>query len=323
MLEDSPAPERARESARRLQTIAPGVGHLAHMPAHVLLRLGDYTGTMQANRNAIAADLALVRSAGADPRYVAGYVVHNHHFLWYAALMAGDSAAAAAAAAELAAYVGSADGASSAAGTRRHFLALPLYTLARFGRWEAILVAPRPVPTSAYTDGVWHYARGLAYLRAGQRDRASVELRQLQGRQRAARRIRPRSRRNPLATLLAIPAHLLQAELSAAQGDLERARKHGRAAAMIESGLEPDEPPAWHMPARHTLGALLLEAGRAAEAERVYREDLKVHPENGWGLAGLAESLARQGRTAEAAETRARLERAWRGADVKLSGSRF
>jgi len=324
MLEDSPTPERARDSARRLQTIAPGVGHLVHMPAHVLLRLGDYAGTVQANRNAIAADRALLQSAGADPRYHAGYVLHNHHFLWYAALMAGDSSAASAAAAEVAAYAGSAAGAGSAGGTRQHFLALPLYTQVRFGRWEAILAAPRPTPASAYTDGVWHYARGMAYLRGGQQDRAVGELRELQGKHRATRQ-ESAALKNviPLATLLAIPAYLLQAELSAARGERAEARKQARAAVKIESGLDTDEPPAWHMPARHTLGALLLEAGRPAEAEQAYRVDLKINPENGWSLSGLADSLARQDRTAEAASAQARLERAWGHADVVLRGSRY
>lgn len=324
MLEDSPTPERARDSARRLQTIAPGVGHLVHMPAHVLLRLGDYAGTVQVNRNAIAADRALLQSAGADPRYQAGYVVHNHHFLWYAALMAGDSSAASAAAAEVAAYAGSAAGAGLAGGTRLHFLALPLYTQVRFGRWEAILAAPRPTPASAYTDGVWHYARGMAYLRGGQRERAADELRELHRKHRAARREAAALKSViPLATLLAIPAHLLQAELSAARGEHAKARKQARAAVKIESGLDTDEPPAWHMPSRHTLGALLLEAGRPAEAEQTYREDLKINPENGWSLSGLADSLARQDRTAEAVDARARLERAWGHADGAPRGSRY
>jgi tetratricopeptide (TPR) repeat protein len=324
LLEDSPTPERARESAQRLLTIAPGVGHLAHMPAHILLRLGDYAGAMQANRNAIAADRALLELDGVDPRYLAGYAVHNQHFLWYAALMAGNSGAAAAAAAELAAYADSAAGAGSSTGTLQHFRALPLYTLARFGRWEAILAEPRPAPATAYTDGVWHYARGMADLRAGQLDSAAGELRLLQGKQRAARQDSAALKNAiPLSTLLALAGELLTAELSAARGNLAAAVRHGRAAVKIESGLEADEPPAWHLPARQTAGALLLEAGRPAEAEQTYREDLKVNPENGWSLQGLADSLARQGRAAEAADVRARLERAWKHADVVLRGARY
>jgi tetratricopeptide (TPR) repeat protein len=324
LLEDSPTPERARESAQRLLTIAPGVGHLVHMPAHILLRLGDYAGTMQANRSAIAADRALLERDGVDPRYLAGYAVHNQHFLWYAALMAGNSGAAAAAAAELVAYAGSADGAGTAAGTRQHFRALPLYTLARFGRWEAILAAPRPTPSTPYTDGVWRYARGMAHLRTGQPQRAEEEREALRERRQATQTAKA-SLKNviPLATLLAIAERLLQAELAAAGGDPAAAGAHARAAVALEDRLAADEPPAWHMPARQTLGALLLEADRPAMAEQAYREDLKINPENGWSLQGLADSIARQGRTAEAADVRARLERAWKHADVVLGGSRY
>lgn len=324
VLEDSPYPERARASARRLQTLAPGVAHLVHMPAHVLLRLGDYAGASLANQNAIAADRAYLAAGDADPRYVAGYVEHNRHFLWYASIMAGNSKVALAAASELARYAESIAAGGPAAGTWQHFLALPLYTQVRFGRWDAILAAPRPAPATAYTDGVWHYARGMAYLRTGKQARAREEMQRLNANLGSATRGEAALKNViPLASLLAIPGRLLRAELAAAAGDVAGAIEQGRAAVRIESGLDADEPPAWHMPARHTLGALLLEAGRASEAERIYYEDLKVHPENGWSLAGLAESLLRQGQATAAAEARTRFERAWATADVVLSGSRF
>lgn len=324
VLEDSPFPERALASARRLQTLAPGVAHLVHMPAHVLLRLGDYAGASLANQTAIAADRAYLGARDADPAYVAGYAEHNRHFLWYTSIMSGSSSVALAAASELMRYAESVASGASATGMQQHFLALPLYTLVRFGRWEAVLAAPRPAWATAYTDGVWHYARGMAYLRTGEHGRAREETQRLNAKLRsAARGTAALKNVVPLSRLLAIPARLLQAELAAAAGNFSGALEQGRAAIRIESALEPDEPPAWHMPARHTVGALLLEAGRAAQAERIYREDLNAHPENGWSLAGLAESLARQGRVAEAAAARVRFERAWAAADVVLSGSRY
>jgi tetratricopeptide (TPR) repeat protein len=290
----------------------------------VLLRLGDYAGAALANQNAIAADRAYLGVRDADPVYAAGYLEHNRHFLWYASIMQGNSSVALAAASELARYAESVATGKSATGTQQHFIALPLYTQVRFGRWEAILAAPRPARATAYTDGVWHYARGMAYLRTGQSDRAREELQRLNANLRSAARGDAALKHViPLSRLLAIPARLLQAELAAAAGNFSRAHEHGRAALRIESGLDADEPPAWHMPARHTLGALLLDAGRVVDAELIYREDLKAHPENGWSLAGLAESLTRQGRVAEADEARARFERAWATADVVLRGSRF
>lgn len=324
VLEDSPSPERARGSAQRLQTLAPGVAHLVHMPAHVLLRLGDYAGASLANQNAIAADRTYLAAGDADPRYVAGYVAHNRHFLWYTSIMSGNSSVALAAASELARYADSISNGGPTAGTWQHFVVLPLYTQVRFGRWDAILVAPRPAPATVYTDGVWHYARGMAYLRTGEYVRGREELQRLNASLRSATRDAAALKNViPLSRLLAIPSRLLRAELAAAAGNFAGALAQGRAAVRVESGLDADEPPAWHMPARHTLGALLLDAGRASEAERIYREDLKVHPENGWSLAGLAESLSRQGRATAAAEARTRFERAWATADVAASGSRF
>ena len=323
VLEDSPHPGRALASAGRLRTIAPGVGHLVHMPSHVYLRLGNYAAALRANEAAVAADRAYLAAIAADPAYVSGYVEHNHHYLWYAAVMSGHGAAALSAAAELARSAGSAAAGGPPSGTRQHFLVLPLYTQVRFGRWQDILASPRPVAATGYTDGVWHYARGMAYLRSGRADRAREELESVSANLRAAVIDGAEFKHtNRLSTLLDICVELLRAELAAAQRNDAMAIAHARAALKVEMGLAADEPPAWHMPARHTLGALLLAANRAAEAERVFREDLAAHPANGWALAGLAESLARQG-SARAAEARERFERAWQGADVAISGSRF
>lgn len=324
VLEDSPHPERALASAERVRTLAPGVGHLVHMPAHVYFRIGNYGAAFAANEQAIAADRAYREVACADSKYVSGYVAHNYHYLWASSVMSGRSEVAFAVAAELARYVESVAPSGVLAGTQQHFVVLPLYTQVRFGRWQAIITAPRPAVATPYTDGVWHYARGMAYLRTGDIDRARDELQELEAALRkSALDSTALKNTNPLSKLLAISARLLKAELAGATGDATKAVAHARAAVRLESDLDADEPPAWHMPARHTLGALLLEAGRAAAAERVYREDLKIHPANGWALAGLAESLARQRRITAVADARNRFTRAWAEADVAISGSRF
>jgi len=66
-----------------------------------------------------------------------------------------------------------------------------------------------------------------------------------------------------------------------------------------------------------------LKAGQYTEAERVYREDLRRFPENGWSLFGLAQALRAQGKSKEAAAVDGRFRRAWAGADVTLVASRF
>jgi predicted Zn-dependent protease len=91
----------------------------------------------------------------------------------------------------------------------------------------------------------------------------------------------------------------------------------------LEDGLTYDEPEPWLVPVRQVLGSVLLDAGRAAEAEAVFLEELRRHPENGWSLAGLERSLRAQGREGEAEEVRQRRDQAWQRADVRLVGARF
>jgi len=116
---------------------------------------------------------------------------------------------------------------------------------------------------------------------------------------------------------------MLSGELVAKRGDFAKAISHLKKAVEHEDNLTYDEPPPWYTPARHNLGAVLLEAGRAAEAQKVYEEDLKKYRENGWSLYGLQQSLMAQGQKADAGAIKKRLEQAWAGADVKLFASRF
>ena len=91
----------------------------------------------------------------------------------------------------------------------------------------------------------------------------------------------------------------------------------------LEDALVYTEPAEWHYPPRLALGAVLLEANRAAEAETVYWEDLRRNRENGWGLFGLVKALKAQGKNDEAALAEARFKKAWARSDVTLSASRF
>ena len=75
------------------------------------------------------------------------------------------------------------------------------------------------------------------------------------------------------------------------------------------------------MPIRQRLGAVLLEAGRPAQAEKVFREDLVHRPENGWSLHGLAQSLRAQKKTREASAVEARFKQAWAKADVEMAAA--
>jgi tetratricopeptide (TPR) repeat protein len=129
--------------------------------------------------------------------------------------------------------------------------------------------------------------------------------------------------RYPLAHSARIAERVLSAEIAAARGDHVAAVAALREAVKIEDGIPYDEPPGWHAPVRHTLGAVLLDAGRAADGERVYREELRRNPGNGWSLFGLTKSLEAQRKAGDAAEARRRFAAAWRNADIELTASRM
>jgi tetratricopeptide (TPR) repeat protein len=321
-MEDSPFPERALASADRLRSLVPGAGHMVHMSSHIYYRIGRYDDAALANEEAIAADRAYLMWARSDPSYVSGYVAHNYHYLWASLMMTGRSADALAAAGALARYANESE--TRGNGTIQHFSVLPLLTLVRYGKWREILAAERPPLATAYTNGIWRYARGIALSRSGDVPHARMELGALEASIRSLARDGPELKgANPLWKLADIAADLLRAEVAAAEDDDAAAIRFARQALKAETALASDEPPPWCLPARHTLGALLLKAGRLREAERIYREDLAAQPANGWGLAGLAQALARQGKPESANEVRKRLARVWASGDVKPDNSRM
>ncbi|HRJ49536.1 MAG TPA: tetratricopeptide repeat protein, partial [Phycisphaerales bacterium] len=121
--------------------------------------------------------------------------------------------------------------------------------------------------------------------------------------------------------VMRIAEHMLSGEIAYRRGRIDEAVSELRRAVQVEDTLRYMEPPDWIQPVRHTLSAVLLDAGRVSEAAEVYREDLARLPENGWSLFGLAECLKAQGMTAEAAKVRERFGRAWSRADTSIGAS--
>lgn len=322
-LEQSPAPARALPAAQRLGAIAPDAGHLVHMPSHVYMRIGRYADASRANVEAIAADARFaqqIRAQGAAPL---AHVSHHRHFLWATASMEGRGAVALEAATALAAEV-AADGTPFGRAGNEYFAALPLFALVRFARWDEILAAPAPKGASAYPRGVWHYARGIALARTGRANDAQAELAALVAAADDASLADLSFKGiDPLDAYLRVGIESLRGEIALARRQHARALAHLRRAVELEDALEVEEPPSWAAPQRHALGAALLLAGRPAEAEQVFREDLVRYPANGWALYGLAESLRRQGRRAEAQRALAEYRAAWALADRVRPDARF
>jgi tetratricopeptide (TPR) repeat protein len=313
-------PEKAVECAELLPALMPGAGHLVHMPAHIYMRVGRYADAIEVNQHASHADSTYLQDRRPQGPYPLLYTPHNFHFLWSAASMAGRSEQALNAAMAVAAHTP--HEAVRQVPFLELFLPTPYLALVRFGRWQELLAEPAPPAEFHYTTALWHHARGMALAATGDLAGAEREAAELATEKAAvpADLVVGLNRAQPI---LDIATRVLAGEIAARRGRFDDAVRELEAAVAAEDALLYDEPPAWHQPVRHLLGAVLLEAGRAPQAEAVYREDLRRNPNNGWALFGLAQALTAQGKTNEAAETERAFQTAWSGADVTLSASRF
>jgi tetratricopeptide (TPR) repeat protein len=316
-------PELAEAGAERLWKLAPGAGHLVHMPSHIFRRIGRYAEASKSNQDAIAADEDYITQCRAQGVYPLAYYPHNIHFLWDSATMEGRRHIALEAARKASSRIP--EGAWREVPLLHQFLVTPLFAYTRFGEWDLILAEPRPAEDSLFWTGVWHYARGLAFTARGKVDEATQELDSLQ-RIAALKSLddyRVTFSRNGAKAILEIATEVLAGELAAKQGDYDNAIARLHRGVLLEDNLIYNEPPDWHVPVRQSLGAVLLDAGRAAEAEAIYWQDLSRNRENGWSLFGLMKSLHTQGKEEQAVVIEKRFLKAWNRADVTLTASRF
>ncbi len=315
-------PGRAEAAADRLLYLAPAAGHLVHMPSHIYIRVGRYADAARANELAVLADEEYIAQCRVQGFYPVSYYPHNIHFLWFAETMRGRSRPAIEAARKAASKLSPQvlEGAPSL----QFFTAVPYAALVRFGRWEEILDEPRPAFEGPLPVGMWHFARGMAFSARKEFDQASAEaesLRKLAVDPEVAQMTLWSA--NSVGQVLSIGLAVLEGDLAARRGDFQRSVMLLDRAVRLEDGLVYTEPPDWSIPARHFLGAVLLEAGLPSEAETVYWEDLRRNPENGWALLGLTQALRAQGKNEKALLIEQRFLRAWTDADIRPDSTRF
>lgn len=318
-VEASSTPERAEAAADRLGDLVPGSGHLVHMPSHIYLRLGRYQDASVANQRAAAADEAYIAACNAQGFYPALYYPHNIHFLWFTAALEGGSAMSIEAGEKVVENVSIEQ--VSAFPNLESFLPVPLYSLVRFGRWDEILERPEPQGDLMFLEAMSHYARGLARAAKGEITDARSELAAIEQLATSAELDELQVAQG--ATLVQIAQAVLRGEIAGAEGDGAGQIERLREAVELQDSLPYMEPPYWHYPVRHSLGAAQLAAGSLEDAEETYKVDLEKTPRNGYSLYGLRESLLAQGKQEEAEEVGVRFEEAWRFADFELSSSRY
>ena len=318
-LMEAVSPRKAEVAADRLLPLMPAAGHMVHMPAHIYQRVGRYQDAIRSNELAIAADEDYITQCRAQGLYPMGYYPHNLHFLWFAATYDGQSKKAIEAARKTASKVD--DATLKQLPSLAAFKVVPYFALTRFGRWDEMLAEPTPAEGNAYLTGTYHYARGIALVAKDQAAEAEKELAALKALLSDKSLEGPLFSPNTAGNVLAIAPEMLSGQLALSRKQFDVAIAHFERAVRLDDGLVYTEPAESHYPPRHALGAALLAAGRPAEAETVYWDDLKRNTDNGWALFGVVQALKAQKKLAQAAIVEARFKQSWVRADVQLQSS--
>ena len=316
-VEASPNPGKGVAAAERLPGMMPAAGHLEHMPAHIMQPNGRYEDAAEANRKGVAADLAYFAMTKPLDYYVM-YTAHNYQFLAFSAAMEGRLAETTEAVRQSRALV-SDDMLLAMPGSGMDWYVAELYpAMVRFGLWDDILGEPEPNPKLIGLRGAYLWAKTTALAAKIRSDEAKAQLAELE-----KLAIDDSAGLYRVKDVLAVAVLTANARIALAETKLNDAITILREAAAKEDRLAYSEPADWFFPVRHILGAVLIQNGRAKDAETVYVEDLKRNPGNGWALYGLAQSLKTQARNADAAVVQQQFDTAWKNADVKLAASAF
>jgi hypothetical protein len=321
-LESSSTPEKALPSAKLLDTLVPGAGHLVHMPSHIYINTGDYHLGTLSNLRAVEVDSLYTTACHAQGVYPLTYYPHNYHFLAATAALEGNSQLAWKAAGKLQEHTATDIMNQPGWGTLQHYYIIPYYIAVKFAMWDTIFSLPRPEKDLLYPQAIWHYAQGMAYLGTNDLPNAQKELDTLEilAADTSLQQITVWGI-NTTADLVQIAVKVLSGEIAARQNQFEASISLLKEAVQIEDNLNYNEPPDWFFSVRHHLGAVLLKAGKYKEAEKVYRKDLEIWKKNGWALIGLYNSLILQKKESEAQSVKSDFDKAWQYADVKLLSS--
>ena len=317
-LEASPHPEGAEAAADRLRFLAPDAGHLVHMPGHIYARTGKWRAAAEANERAMAAD-ARYKARQPVIGFYGLYMLHNAHFLAYTAMMEGrkqtalDQTASVVRAFPL-------DWVKQNAVFADAYQTAHWEAMKRFGLWEDLLKEPAPDTALPVSTAYWHALRGTAFGATGNMEEAAKELTALD----AAILKVPADftwGSNAAVPVLKVARAVLAGEIAFREKSMDEAVAQLREAVKLEDALKYDEPPPCTVPARHSLGAVLLAVGKPKEAEEVYRADLKAYPANYWSLLGLKRALDTSGDMAGAKAIEPELKKAMARSEIQAGTS--
>lgn len=314
-VEASNHPEIALMSAERLKTLLPSSGHILHMPSHIYLLVGDYEQAIESNLAAVVADREYIKQYGMYGIYPLHYLSHNMFFLSRAYTLQGRYDEAKQAADKLTDFYASHFHKME---DLEYYISAPLTVLITFHRWKEILELKKPQDDMQVTTALWYFGRALAFTSVGDRTQALNEQKRFLE---AKNQIQSNQvfGYNKASQILAIAEVSLESKLAETEGNFDQAVRSLQKAVVIQDNLRYNEPPDWFYPIREALGGVYLRMNKPQEAEIIFRQELKRHPQNGRALFGLKESLKAQSRTSDSYWVNEEFQKAWQYSNISLS----
>lgn len=324
-IEASDHPERGLAVAKELPSLMPGVAHLVHMPSHIYIRSGYYKDGVDVNVAAVKSYYSYLDKYAPVVNNSPLYIIHNLHMQSTCANMDGRYADALKYSIDCRNSLDTSFLSSGGymGGYIQYIYMTPVFTMIRFGKWDDILNLSPVSENYVYANIIWHYARGLAYARKQQDDRAQKELEMMHRNMNDPLMQDHPVAFNPAIAGAGVAEKILEGVIAEESGNLDRAIELFTVAKGREDNMLYNEPKDWVHPVREYLGSALLKAGRLDEADRAFREDLKQNPNNGWSLTGLATTLVMQGRNSESEKVQQQVKEAFSRSDVKISAAVF
>ncbi|WP_298352406.1 M48 family metallopeptidase [Runella sp.] len=316
--------EKSVPSADLLLDLVPGSGHLVHMPSHTYIRIGRYHDGVVANQKAVLVDSLYTEACHAEGVYPLAYYPHNYHFIAACATLCGETKNALEGAYATAAHAHKKLFQEPGWATLQHYYTIPWYVAVKLGLWNKIRHSPAPEKQLKYPSVIWHYAQGMALLSQSKASDAKKHLAQMKTIM-ADTTLKALTiwGINSVFDLCLIASKTLEGEINAKERKYAAAISLLQEAVKMEDALNYNEPPDWFFSVRHHLGAVLIDAGKIQEAQKVYEKDLKKYPKNGWALKGLMNAYERVGNTTKYNDTKKQFDEAWKHADIKISSSRI
>ncbi|MBA4853041.1 hypothetical protein [Emticicia sp. BO119] len=323
-LEMSQHSEKALSNAKLLETLVPGAGHLIHMPSHIYIRIGSYHEGVVVNQQASLVDSLYVEACHAQGAYPLGYYPHNYHFIAACGTLSGESKKAVLGAKQTADHAHKKLMRDPAWGTLQHYYTIPWYVQAKLGLWDNILHSKAPEKNLKYPSIIWHYAQAMAVLSQNKTDLARQHLSAMKNilKDTTLKTITIWNINN-VYDLSVIAAKTVEGEINAKEKNYAQSIVFLSEAVAKEDALNYNEPTDWFFSIRHHLGAVLIEAGKYDEAIKVYKQDLKTYPANGWALKGLMNIYNKTGDKKKYNQTEQQFKEAWKFADIKITSSRI